>query len=135
MSALQRASKPVDRHVGNRVRILRAARGMTQADLAEKIGLSAQQLQKYEIGVNRISASRLYDMARVLDCDPNDFFDGFNGEYRSLPSTADVQSAHVAFWFKKIQDPSAQAHLYDLIRSMAGSAEQSTAPLPKTAAE
>lgn len=119
MSVPQRSSKPVDRHVGNRVRILRAARGMTQAELAEKIGLSAQQLQKYEIGVNRISASRLYDMAQVLDADPNDFFEGFEIGRVEAPDRVDIQSAHVAFWFKRIQDPSAQAHLYDLIRTMA----------------
>jgi transcriptional regulator with XRE-family HTH domain len=128
MPALQRSSKPVDRHVGNRVRILRAARGMTQAELAERIGLSAQQLQKYEIGVNRISASRLYDMARVLDADPNDFFDGFEAGRASAPDRADIQSAHVAFWFKRIQDPSAQAHLYDLIRTMAATEARSAAP-------
>ncbi|ESQ14814.1 MAG: hypothetical protein N838_30995, partial [Thiohalocapsa sp. PB-PSB1] len=119
MSSFQRSSKPVDRHVGQRVRVLRAARNMTQAELAQRIGLSAQQLQKYEIGVNRISASRLYDMARVLGADPNDFFEGFDSGRMQAPEADDIESAHVAFWFKQIADPEARARLYELIRSMA----------------
>lgn len=57
---------PVDIYVGNQIRKLRLARGMTQMELARKIGVKFQQLQKYETAVNRVSASRLYDTARAL---------------------------------------------------------------------
>ncbi len=63
----------VDVHVGRRVRMRRTLLGMTQTSLGEAIGLSYQQMQKYERGVNRISASRLFKLSRVLDV-PIDFF-------------------------------------------------------------
>ncbi len=58
---------PVDMHVGARVRMRRTLLGMSQTTLAEALGLTFQQVQKYERGANRISSSRLYDLARVLD--------------------------------------------------------------------
>src|SRR4051812_41842537 len=57
---------PVDRHVGLRIRLRRRELGMTQTDLAEAIGLTFQQVQKYERAANRVSASKLWEMARVL---------------------------------------------------------------------
>jgi len=65
---------PVDLHVGHRVRQRRILLGMSQERLAEALGLTFQQVQKYERGMNRVSASRLFDLARVLDCDVNYFF-------------------------------------------------------------
>ncbi len=64
---------PVDVHVGARVRIRRAFLGMSQTKLGDAIGLTFQQVQKYERGANRIGSSRLYDVARVLDV-PVEFF-------------------------------------------------------------
>ncbi len=66
---------PVDVHVGARLRVRRALLGMSQTTLGEAIGLSFQQVQKYESGVNRISASRLFDLSRVLDVPVQFFFD------------------------------------------------------------
>jgi transcriptional regulator with XRE-family HTH domain len=66
---------PVDVHVGARVRLRRTLRGMTQTDLADAIGLTFQQVQKYERGVNRIGSSRLYKLSQVLDVPINYFFD------------------------------------------------------------
>ena len=66
---------PVDLHVGARVRQRRTLLGMTQTDLADATGLTFQQVQKYENGTNRISASRLYDLSRVLDVPIEYFFD------------------------------------------------------------
>ncbi len=63
------------RHVGRRVRMRRTLLGMSQTTLSEAIGLTFQQMQKYEKGTNRISASRLYDLARVLDVPIEHFFD------------------------------------------------------------
>jgi transcriptional regulator with XRE-family HTH domain len=61
---------PVDVHVGARVRQRRTLFGMTQTDLADALGLSFQQIQKYEKGTNRVGASRLYDLSRVMTCPP-----------------------------------------------------------------
>ena len=70
------AGHPVDKHVGNRLRQLRALRGITQATLADQIGVACQQVQKYEKGANRISASRLWGISRVLDVPIASFFEG-----------------------------------------------------------
>src|SRR5579864_5254245 len=66
---------PVDVHVGGRVRLRRTLLGMSQEKLGEAIGLTFQQVQKYERGANRIGASRLWDLSRVLDCPVSFFFD------------------------------------------------------------
>lgn len=68
---------PVDVHVGHMIRTTRRARGMTQQMLAAHIGVKFQQVQKYETGANRVSASRLWEIARVLDMPINHFFDTF----------------------------------------------------------
>ena len=69
---------PVDVHVGKRVRHRRWMVGMTQQQLASKVGIKFQQIQKYETGMNRISASRLWDIAEALDVDVRFFFDGID---------------------------------------------------------
>jgi transcriptional regulator with XRE-family HTH domain len=66
---------PIDAHVGNRVRLRRTLLGMSQDELAKRIGLTFQQVQKYERGTNRIGASRLFDLARVLDVTVSFFYD------------------------------------------------------------
>ncbi len=68
----------IDIHVGSRVRLRRSVLGLSQENLAEALGLTFQQVQKYERGSNRISASRLYQLAQLLDVTVNFFFDGFN---------------------------------------------------------
>jgi transcriptional regulator with XRE-family HTH domain len=68
-------SSPVDVHVGARVRLRRTLLGMSQTALADAIGLTFQQVQKYENGTNRISASRLFELARLLDVPVEYFFE------------------------------------------------------------
>ncbi len=67
---------PVDVHVGKRIRHRRWTAGMTQQQLAERVGIKFQQIQKYETGANRVSASRLWDIAQSLEVDVSFFFDG-----------------------------------------------------------
>jgi len=67
---------PVDVHVGKRVRHRRWMVGMTQQQLAEKVGIKFQQIQKYETGMNRVSASRLWDIAEALEVPVSFFFEG-----------------------------------------------------------
>ncbi|PRX38412.1 Transcriptional regulator, contains XRE-family HTH domain [Meinhardsimonia xiamenensis] len=71
---------PVDVHVGKRVRHRRWMVGMTQQQLAEKVGIKFQQIQKYETGMNRISASRLWDIAEALQVPVSFFFEGLEEE-------------------------------------------------------
>src|SRR4028119_993964 len=70
---------PIDVHVGGRVRLRRTVVGWSQERLGEALGLAFQQVQKYERGVNRIGASRLFDLARVLDVPISFFFDDMPG--------------------------------------------------------
>ena len=72
-----KASKPspIDVHVGSRIRLRRTLMGMSQERLGEALGLTFQQVQKYERGVNRVGASRLFDLSRVLDVPISFFYD------------------------------------------------------------
>ena len=67
---------PVDAHVGKRIRHRRWMVGMTQQQLADKVGIKFQQIQKYETGMNRVSASRLWDVADALGVSISFFFEG-----------------------------------------------------------
>ena len=69
---------PVDVHVGKRIRHRRWLIGMTQQQLAEQVGIKFQQIQKYETGANRVSASRLWDIAEALDIPVSFFFEGIS---------------------------------------------------------
>ncbi|MBN9887680.1 helix-turn-helix domain-containing protein [Salipiger abyssi] len=71
---------PVDVHVGKRIRHRRWLVGMTQQQLAEHVGIKFQQIQKYETGANRVSASRLWDIADALDVPVSFFFEGLENE-------------------------------------------------------
>lgn len=71
---------PVDVHVGKRIRHRRWMIGMTQQQLADKVGIKFQQIQKYETGMNRVSASRLWDIADALEMPVSFFFEGLAGE-------------------------------------------------------
>ena len=76
----EHGAHPVDAHVGSRVRLRRAMLGMSQRKPAEAVGLTFQQVQKYERGMNRIGASRLYEFSQVLDVPVMYFFGGLEGK-------------------------------------------------------
>jgi len=80
---------PVDLHIGQRVRHRRWLLGMTQQQLAQSVGIRFQQIQKYESGANRISASRLWDLARALEMPVSFFFDGLAGKDQAAANGAD----------------------------------------------
>jgi Predicted transcriptional regulators len=82
---------PVDVHVGKRVRHRRWLVGMTQQQLAEKVGIKFQQIQKYETGANRVSASRLWDIADALEVPVAFFFEGI--EDNAKEPAADIAEA------------------------------------------
>lgn len=77
---------PVDVHVGKKIRQRRWLSGMTQQQLAEQVGIKFQQIQKYETGANRVSASRLWDIADALQVPVSFFFDGLVEESGLAPA-------------------------------------------------
>ena len=81
---------PVDLHVGKRIRQRRWLVGMTQQQLAEQVGIKFQQIQKYETGANRVSASRLWDISEAMDAPVNFFFEGIENEVTAAGSTDSV---------------------------------------------
>lgn len=81
---------PVDVHVGKRIRHRRWMNGTTQQQLAESVGIKFQQIQKYETGMNRVSASRLWDIANVLDVSVSFFFEGLEEDATASTQTGDL---------------------------------------------
>lgn len=117
--AVARTADAIDAAVGRRVRILRHDLGLSQAEVAERIGVSAQQLQKYENGLNRIPASRLVRLAAVLSVYPGYFFrDGDPGTPDADRDDAS-EEARLLRNFRQIKDGKARQILADLAERMA----------------
>ncbi len=89
--AVGKKPHPVDLHVGNQVRVQRRLRGLSQSALAQKLGITFQQVQKYERGANRIGSSRLHRIAQVLKMPVSYFFEGLEADPR--PTTAGGREA------------------------------------------
>ena len=85
-----RRVQDMDRHVGARLRERRIMLGLTQQQLAELIGVTYQQAHKYETGINRISAGRLYQIAQALGVDISYFFEDIDPDRRNKPKAADM---------------------------------------------
>ena len=81
---------PVDAHVGKRIRHRRWMVGMTQQQLADKVGIKFQQIQKYETGMNRVSASRLWDIADALGVQVAFFFEGLSEDQVAVAAQGDI---------------------------------------------
>lgn len=79
---------PIDVHVGSRVRLRRTLLGLSQERLGEAVGLTFQQIQKYERGANRIGASRLFEFSRILDVPVSFFFDDMSEKFRGMEPVA-----------------------------------------------
>lgn len=137
---------PIDVHVGSRVRLRRTLLGMSQERLGEALGLTFQQVQKYERGVNRIGASRLYDLSRVLDVPISFFFDdmpmgggaaGFAQRNQGVAEPGQAPFGHapaapglppdllqqretleLVRAYSRIQDPAVRKRVFDLIKAM-----------------
>ena len=92
------SSHPADRHVGRQIATVRVQSDVSQAQLARSIGISFQQLQKYENARNRVSASMLYEIARSLSVPVSRFFDGLpgNGEATAPPLPVDERLEFIA---------------------------------------
>ena len=113
---------PIDVHVGSRVRRSRTLLGMNQTQLGEKLGITYQQIQKYETGFNRISASRLYQMTRILDVPVSFFFDGLDeGASAWSPDNILLKRETLEFVraYYRIGNPAARKGLFKLTEAMA----------------
>ena len=112
---------PVDTHVGQRVKEIRTVRGFTQSNVAEQLGISFQQLQKYETGANRVSASRMFELSKLLKVSPAFFFEGLEGEnYESMPPM-DMETARIASALSGITNEKLKSRLNTLISEIARS--------------
>ena len=117
----------VDRLVGDRIRRRRILMGLTQDQLGEALGISYQQVQKYETGANRVSAGRLYLIASRLEVSPGWFFDPIKS-YASSSDFDDLGSSRQLMdfvrSFSKIEDERLKAVLISLVRAMADTDDQ-----------
>jgi transcriptional regulator with XRE-family HTH domain len=129
---------PIDVHVGSRIRLRRTLLGMSQERLGDQLGLTFQQVQKYERGINRVGASRLFDLARVLDVPISFFFDDMpdglagsaGGGSRRALGMADAQDAfgddtmtrretlELVRAYYRISDPNQRKKVLDLVKAM-----------------
>lgn len=110
---------PVDIHVGHRLKEIRTMRGLTQSNVADQLGISFQQLQKYETGANRISASRMYDLAKLLSVKPSFFFEGLDGlSYDTMPAM-DIETARIASVLSGITNKKLKQRISTLINEIA----------------
>ena len=124
--------KTIDTILGERIRHRRLELGMTQSDLAQKIEVRFQQVQKYERGANRVGASRLFELAKALGVPVSYFFDDMPAEGGAGPSTAPTgqtdedpmrrrETVELVRTYYRIPDETARRRLYELMRSIAGS--------------
>jgi transcriptional regulator with XRE-family HTH domain len=130
---------PIDVHVGSRIRLRRTLLGMSQERLGEALGLTFQQVQKYERGVNRVGASRLFDLSRVLDVPISFFFDDMpeslastyggpmNRRSTGFSETPDSfaddalnrrETLELVRAYYRITEPAVRKRVFDLIKSM-----------------
>ena len=138
-SASQGRPNLVDMHVGNRIRMRRTILGMSQMALAEALGLSFQQVQKYELGANRVSSSRLFDLTRILQVPIKFFFEEMGSEVEAqsparlhlqgaLPEMIDLpgdptakrETLELVRAFRRIRDPVVRRRLFELTKALAG---------------
>lgn len=116
---------PVDAHVGKRIRHRRWMIGMTQQQLADKVGIKFQQIQKYETGMNRVSASRLWDIADSLGVTIAFFFEGLNENSQTAQADSDMMADKEALELVRsyYAIPEAQRRrLFDLARVLSEAA-------------
>jgi transcriptional regulator with XRE-family HTH domain len=125
----------IDAHVGARVRLRRTLLGMSQEKLGEAIGLTFQQVQKYERGANRIGASRLYDLSRVLDVPVSYFFEELpdmpvgraQQTATSMPDPdplAKRETLELVRAYYRISDPLVRRRMFELTKAVAGGNSQ-----------
>ena len=112
-------AQDIDRHIGARLRQRRVMNGLTQQQMADLIGVTYQQAHKYESGVNRIAAGRLYVIAKVLGVEVGYFFEGLEGDAQSDPTPQQRVFLDLARNFRSIRKPRHQEAICLLTRILA----------------
>lgn len=107
--------RPVDAHVGARVRLRRTMLGMSQEKLAQALGLTFQQVQKYERGTNRVGSSRLYELSKILDVPIQFFFDEMPAEIAATARGGNANFAEAAADYEP--DTLAKRETLELVRA------------------
>ena len=120
MNRVNSRTQDIDRHAGARIRERRIMLGLTQQQLAEMIGVTYQQAHKYERGINRVSAGRLFEVAQVLSVPVNYFFDGLDQENERGISPRERMCLELARNFAEIQNEKHQEAVSQLARALAG---------------
>ena len=119
----KKSPNQIDKHIGSRVRVRRIMLGMSQEKLADALGLTFQQVQKYEKGVNRIGASRLLHIAGILDVSIDFFFEGlprmraggFSGDSLMAEFLTRSESDRLVRGFLRLEDDEARRKVADLV--------------------
>lgn len=111
-------SHPIDTHVGQKLKQRRVMRRLSQTDVALKLEISFQQVQKYETGSNRISASRLFEIANVLDVKPAYFFEGIHDDGHG--TTPNVQGLDLTTALCEIKDEATKTKILNYIEEVSG---------------
>lgn len=109
----------VDRFVGEKIRERRIMLGLTQQELAQGIGVTYQQAHKYEQGVNRVSAGRLFEIARMLNTPIEFFFDGIGGEQQRETNPRERMGLELSRHFSMIRNEKYQEAISSLARALA----------------
>jgi transcriptional regulator with XRE-family HTH domain len=130
-SMAKRSPNPTDRHVGDRIRMRRKMQGMSQEKLGEALGITFQQMQKYEKGTNRIAAGRLQHIASIQQVPISFFFEGAPGLSYVLDESSDYVSDFLATSealaltkaYMQIQDAKLRRSIVDLVKQIAGEDE------------
>ena len=128
---MTKKTNPIDAQVGNRVRIRRMLIGMSQERLGDLLGLTFQQVQKYEKGVNRIGAGRLFEIARILGVPIDFFYDGVGAALENpaegtppvMEFVSSGEGLQLSLAFMKIKDPKVRKRVLDLVKSLANEEE------------
>lgn len=111
-------SHPVDVHVGRKLKQIRTMRRLSQTDVARELDLSFQQIQKYEIGSNRIAASRLYELSRILGVPTSYFFEGLDAETKTTDKSD--PSMEIVAALASIRDDTVKSRIVTFIEDVAG---------------
>ena len=114
-----RMPHPTDIHVGQKVREARAVKGMSQSDLGKILGISFQQVQKYEKGTNRIGSSRLWDIASILETSISYFFEGLDSEAEANVKSIPRRTIELANQIDSIPDDNIRNQVLNLIKACA----------------
>lgn len=110
-------SHPVDVHVGRKLKQIRTMRRLSQTDVAKQLNLSFQQIQKYEIGSNRIAASRLYELSRILDVPTSYFFEGLDANTQDGARDPSLEIVHA---LAAIRDENIKSRIVTFIEDVSG---------------